>query len=225
MEAEHKELLLRKRLYLLQNLDLQFIIPIYLKEKLIQQISADRILNHSLKWDRNAQFLDYLPRLGPLAFPLLLDNLKIYQPQIYTELTGDSVTLCRAHDKEKLFQPSVSIDVIMFVCKKSWNKGVEVVEHIEKLWPEKHSILLAVEDIYDNIYGPLLAALPKKPILLLPLICETLLTDYRSQIKIYCLYNRNHNINLKTIYLQNYDKVELFQDVEQFTWSQDLIKL
>ncbi|XP_065192862.1 uncharacterized protein LOC135823914 [Sycon ciliatum] len=83
MDMQHRRLLNRKRLVLLDGLKLDSVLPV-LEEKRILEESECRQLREMSENSRqqNSSFLEMLKRSGSNAFPAFLDALRLEQPSI-----------------------------------------------------------------------------------------------------------------------------------------------
>ena len=76
MEQLHKDVLLQKRVYLVENLDTLSLLNHLLQDKILSKIHYDQIKSHKTPGERSEELLDILEKRGPKAYKSLLKALK-----------------------------------------------------------------------------------------------------------------------------------------------------
>ena len=108
MEREHRDFLLKNRPELVSRLNTGLLLPHLESEGIVTWRAVASIRASPDKYARTERLLDYLPRLGPKAFPAFEKWLKRFQPLLYCKLFGATLPEeCAECDPERLCAKSL----------------------------------------------------------------------------------------------------------------------
>lgn len=193
MFPEHRSFLLKNRVKLVQKLIPDYYIEMLRKERMLSDMTTERLRGEKTRSRMTEALLDQLPRTGPHSFVVFMKAMNKFQPGLQAELRGFTLP------EEKDFQDNLRIlneehcaekpefQAIIFIPRETRAEGFEVqtlVEHWTK--EEKLSVrclLLFTECLKDEEVCDQILACTYKGVVLVAVLNWEYLEETESVMK------------------------------------------